>query len=104
MILSGISISLLTGKGGILNNAIEARNRYNIEYIKEQIELSKVNLKFQNMKITAANIKNDLVSNGVFDDGEIDILPNGEDYETIKIKKAEVDVPISKVTLYFEKG
>lgn len=104
LILAGVSINLVVGENGILNKAQEARNKYEIEAIKEQIEVAKCFLELQDKKITATNIKEYLVENDIYEEGKIEILQKDLDYETIKIGKAEVDILVHKITLYFEKG
>lgn len=104
IILAGVGLGLVLGKEGLITKAKDARELYDIGTIKEQIELAKAGLQIQNKKITANNIKEYLVENNIYAEEEIQIQQKDQDNETIKIRKAKVDIPMKKVTLYFEKG
>lgn len=104
LILAGVTISTLTGENGIISNAITAKDTYEQKEIEEQIELAKYSLiEVEDKKASAENIKNYLVNNG-FKPEDIEILPKDDDNEILKVGDYEFEVPIYKVTLYFEKG
>lgn len=104
LILAGISIQSISGNNGIIKRANEAKDKYETSSITEQIEIAKASLASVEEKITAKNIKDTLVSEGTYKEDEIEIISKDEDTDTIKIKNTSVDIPVIKVTLYFEKS
>ena len=50
LILTGVSISLITGEEGIINSTISARKNYEIAQYKDQIDIAQVNAHLQDWK------------------------------------------------------
>ena len=93
IILAGVAINLSIGENGIFNKAQEAREKYTIEKIREEVEIGIMNLEIKEVvlgnEVTIELILQELLEEGIFEsiDKDTQIGDIGE-YE-IKLKYNE---------------
>lgn len=77
IILAGISISLLLGDNGIITKAQLAGNTYNFAALKEKLQLEILNIRMENMNMTASEIIDKLKEANVINNN-LQIVENTE--------------------------